>query len=87
MFGSAGKTPAINDGFRGMRGRDDDDDEEEDVTPGLKTEAISLDQVGPFLISVGDRLIICQSGPTNRYKISIQGWASGLSQEGESGCL
>jgi len=44
MFGSAGRTPAINAGFKSMRGGNDDDDDDEESTPGLKTEAISLDQ-------------------------------------------
>ncbi|OCF37322.1 hypothetical protein I317_06507 [Kwoniella heveanensis CBS 569] len=44
MFGSAGKTPMINDGMRGGTADDDDDDDDDETGTRLKTEAISLDQ-------------------------------------------
>lgn len=45
MFGSAGRTPAINGGVRGGFRGDDDDDDEDDSGTGLSRNAISLDQV------------------------------------------
>lgn len=71
MFGSMGKSPALNGGMRDTRGAgDDDDDEEEDV--GFKKDSISLDQVSvtPLLaINPADK-----SGPTYRYTIGVPRW-------------
>ena len=45
MFGSAGRTPAMNGGRTNFRGAKDDDEEDEDDGPAFKRDAISLDQV------------------------------------------
>ena len=50
MFGSAGKSPAVNGGMRGgFRGGDDEEDEDEEGGASFKRDAISLDQVSGYL--------------------------------------
>jgi hypothetical protein len=78
MFGSVGRTPAVNTGFRAMRGGGDDDDEdEEEKKPMLGREAISLDQVSLpryWYGSTADRRL----GSAYRYEISLPSWTTRL---------
>ena len=55
MFGSAGKSPAVNGGMRGgFRGGDDEEDEDEEGGASFRKEAISLDQVStPWILWQG----------------------------------
>lgn len=54
MFGSAGRTPAINGGMRGgFREGNDDEDDDHEGGAGLSRNAISLDQVGNLTTDEG----------------------------------